>query len=202
MTAALLAALAFGTVWFWIVAIVVFIIITTLVENEHGTWAFLSVTATVLFMSYAWGLHPITYILTNPLHILLLTALYFAIGTGWGVVKWALFVQKQIDRYNEIKANVLRKMGIKEINPEAAKKIRETVNSQYSQPLDTSPDVGRYKSDLLRWMTYWPFSIVGTLLHDIVKRIFNFIYARMSNLLQSIADSMTKNVKREMEIGK
>ena len=44
----LLAAFAFGTVWGWIILVAAFIVITALVENEKGFWAFFTLGFTVI----------------------------------------------------------------------------------------------------------------------------------------------------------
>jgi len=42
-------------------------------------------------------------------------------------------------------------------------------------------------------MCFWPFSLVGTLLNDPVRKLFKFIYNRINGLYQKIADEILKD---------
>jgi hypothetical protein len=64
------------------------------------------------------------------------------------------------------------------------------------------PQVREHKSDIMLWMTYWPFSCVWTLINDPIRKIFRTIYANIAKSLQSISDRMFKGAIADLELAK
>lgn len=113
------------------------------------------------------GFAPFDYIIHNPLSALIAVGVYFGLGVAFGVYKWVRFV------YAEVAA--AREAG-------GADKLRRS----YSIPLK----VRDHKARLMRWMGYWPFTFLWSLLHDPVEFVYNLI----SGGLQRISDRAFANV--------
>jgi len=56
------------------------------------------------------------------------------------------------------------------------------------------PTAKEYKSEIIVWMSYWPWSMTWTLLNDPIKRFFNFIYLKFSTLYQKLSDRIFKDI--------
>src|SRR5262245_39349569 len=94
---------AIGTFWFWVLIAVEMTLLVTLVECEQSVWATLSVACTLIVLQVFGGIPVWQFLLHNPLVIVLALASYCALGTGWSIVKWWLYVKDQLYRYNEAK---------------------------------------------------------------------------------------------------
>jgi hypothetical protein len=52
------------------------------------------------------------------------------------------------------------------------------------------PSVTEHKSSIMLWMFYWPFSSIWTMIDHPVKKIFLFIYNRIKDRMQKMADKI------------
>lgn len=52
----------------------------------------------------------------------------------------------------------------------------------------TQPSLNDHKSTILTWMTFWPASLLWTLLNDPIRAAFRHIYISLSRTLQAISD--------------
>jgi len=193
-------AFVFGTVWFWMVIVAAFVLITILEECEKGAIAFAALVATVALLNVSSPIF--TTLLHNPKRTILLVIAYFVVGTVWGFIKWFLFVTRQLEKYNEAKANFLRSNNATVLTPKLAKDLKkyitEDLYGEYS--IEVNPQVRAHKSDVMRWMTYWPFSGLWTLINDPVRRAFRWIYARMQGTMQAVSDRVFRKANEDMKL--
>lgn len=54
--------------------------------------------------------------------------------------------------------------------------------------LNARPRASKNKSRITAWSAFWPFSFVGTLLNDPVRRLFNFLFNQFKALYQKMSD--------------
>ena len=59
---------------------------------------------------------------------------------------------------------------------------------------ESIPSAKNYKKDIIVWMSYWPWSMVWTILNDPIKRFFNYVYLKFSTLYQKLADMMFEDI--------
>jgi hypothetical protein len=59
------------------------------------------------------------------------------------------------------------------------------------------PRAAKNKRSIVSWMCYWPFSVVGTVLNDPVRRLFSFLFKSFKALYQKLSDHVFRN---EMEL--
>lgn len=157
------ALFALGSLWFWIVSLVLLVAILVAVETETGFMAGVFLVLGILFFNYCVRLPIIFWALHHPLALLGLFLAYAVVGIGWSVFKWYLFLRKTLVAY-KVKG--------------------ESYGQEYP------PQVNRHKSDIIFWLSYWPFSIVGSLLNDFFRNFFNRIYLEISAFLQRMSDKM------------
>lgn len=53
------------------------------------------------------------------------------------------------------------------------------------------PHPTRYKSKIMFWLCYWPFSLVVTLINDPIRKLFRMVYRNITRLLTGISVGMT-----------
>lgn len=167
--------LVFGTLWFWSAALITFFLVCLCISQEdlHEIIASgillvflcsLYFCGNSLFFNKCW-----VYLISHPLVFFGLVLGYFLIGTIWSVVKWYFFLLNKRDKFLEDK--------------------KQWDSSNHARPLFASvPEVRYYKKSILTWMTYWPFSMVWTLLDDPVRRAFNLIYYKIADFMQGISN--------------
>lgn len=180
-----MALLAFGTVWFWIILLFAWILITVAIEYGYQIRATFVVLAFFILYFFFGGKEVLStilydYIVNKPFFTLGWILSYFVLGTGWSIVKWALYVLRK------------REKAIEDIK-------RDSIKYHTAPTPVRSPQVLENKNLIIGWMIYWPFSALWTLINDPVKRAFTWIYYRISNRLQQISDRLFQVVNDEAE---
>jgi hypothetical protein len=184
---------------FWLLVLIDFIIITALVENESGTWATVVAVLTVLGFNFVEKGQIFKTIHDNPLHTAELIGLYFVLGASWSFFKWWTFLHKEDKKYQEFKAEFLEKYKATALTPELSVKLEDALNEknrfadENKRVHDVPPSARKFKAVLVRWATYWPFSMVGFALNDIVRKAWNYIYDLFQTTYQRISNYMFRS---------
>lgn len=61
------------------------------------------------------------------------------------------------------------------------------------------PSASENKERIIRWMSFWPWSLTWTLINEPIKKAFRAIYRRIQKLLQSIADKAFKGTEADFK---
>jgi len=184
----MLELLAFGSIWFWVFFSAIFIIMLYYVEEMNGVGATLTATITIILLYFLGNRGHISSaskaIADNPGTTFLCLSGYFVAGTVWGILKWYLFLIGKRDEAIEAVKNKAYRSGV----PFA--KAEEAYGSKI-----LPPKASEHKSAIIVWMVYWPFSVPWTIINDPIKRIFRYIFNRISDFLEK----MSKWVFRPVE---
>lgn len=191
-----LALFAFGTLWFWLIVAFAVISIIISVENDSSGFSILSLLGLFAFLDFVAKIPLISYLLHHPVLVLLLIVLYIGVGVGWSVTKWYFFLRKYLIKLKEEQQKYLDDRSIKNIEDATAEQ-RETFNYRTKSSDYYNPKVSRYKSTIIFWMSYWPFSVIGTLLNDFFRKIFHHLYGKIAASLQRMSDKVFSGVKVE-----
>jgi hypothetical protein len=205
----MLTLFALGTLAFWLLVIAESVLLLALIEYEKVGWGTISLIATLAALYFLGNSEVVAYLAQNPLTIALGVCGYFVAGTVWSVAKWWFYVGNVREKYDERKADFLRSNGVEGtvIPDELKKKWKESLaHSTYSvyggarQDFSNGivPKARDHKAKILTWMTYWPWSMVWTLINDPVKRLFKYIYRSIQELLQSISNRAFRGVENDM----
>lgn len=132
--------LLIGSVWFWVILAIAFVLMITATEKGSGMGA----TATfVLTVAILWIFGNgssfgslFSYGVAHPWSTLSVLLAYFIIGTCWAIMKWYFFLIDERDKARE-------------------------QNSHFV----SAPNVSSHKGEITLWMSYWPFSAVWTLIN-------------------------------------
>jgi len=214
--AALLTLLAFGSIWFWLVIVIASIVIVAYLENEKASAATAMAIGSVLALIFLGNTGIFTWVAAHPILLILYILGYIVVGGMYGVLKWRLLLQDRVDRYREVRREWLE-VAIKCYSPklpaelcrealtsgkvtgEVKKAWRKYVRNDYYGKRITKPSVSRNKGLIISWMTYWPLSGLWTLINDPIRRIFKFLYHRITTLLSTMADSVFADIDMDME---
>lgn len=176
--------------WFWItlVAVVALIICEA---TESPIAATITVVAGVLALQFIGGIDLWTYLKENPLNIIKMVGLYFGIGAGWCVTKWWLYALNRRDGYREQKRKFCKSYKLNDgIIPDDMKNAFRNSFHPHCLRDDYPPKVGKHKERIVRWIAYWPSSVIWTIINDFVQRIAKSIYNLISSTLQRISDKV------------
>lgn len=170
--------LLFGTFWFWFIIVICVAIVIRLAEafEEHpeSGWAGFTILITLVLLSIFgnWEFFKkiLLFVKDNPFTIFGCILIYIIIGIVWSFFKWYNYLRKIRD---EIKDK------------------RERGSSPTSTPI---PKFDEEKALIISWMTYWPFSMLWTLMHNLIRDVFNFI----SDQLKGAYEKVIKNLFKEL----
>ena len=161
--------LVFGTVWFWISLVILTVAVIACIENENGGGALFALIVVGLLYYFfgeakTWSVWG--WMLQNPLSSLLLFVSYFAVGTIWCFVKWYYFL---LD-------------------------TRDVLEEGQLISADDVPTAKDHKRDIVRWISYWPFSFIWWVVGDFITRIARAIFERIQRLLNKMSLSVFDSV--------
>jgi len=197
---------ALGTFWFWLLLLIDFAVVTVLVENEEGFWATFVTFWTIMGLDFLWKLPILTSIKANPGHIALLVLSYFVIGAAWSFVKWYFFLHKANGRYLDFKAKFLETKNVNVLDGQLAAIMMDELaenNRRFDAESRISaepPAARKHKARLTRWATYWPFSMVGFALNDVVRKTWNYIYELLQGAYQRVSNHVFRNAAADVAI--
>ncbi len=162
-----------------LVLLVVFAVLALLTETERFGWASVAVAGSVAlaqWMHWAdiWG-----FLKANVLVSALYLGGYVVAGVVWSFVKWFSFLMRFRDVLKEVKVHGSDHYGAR---------------TYRGVSLERKPAAAESKGKITAWMIFWPFSVVGTVLNDPVKRLFTFLFGRFKHLYQRMADRVFKDV--------
>jgi len=167
----------FGTAWFWMFMVVSSIVILSCIENDHEAAAFLSLVGTLIEVQLFGGVNVVGAVLGDPMLLLCFVFFYFVAGTAWSFFKWFVFCKDERKRANQAK--------------------QEKKDGKSYVPHITKPLASDYKSRIIGWMTFWPWSMVWFVINDPVRRAFKAIYEILQEAYQGISDRAFASIKDE-----
>lgn len=168
--------------WFLYCIIPLFLIFIVFnVEYHHASgFATLVLFFSLMGLQLFTDVAPFTFILANPFKSLYVFLGYFALGTGYVVLKWYSFVHYAVRKYNEW---------------QSVSNDRTMADYSRIHGIRLPLQVSDYKMMIVSWLVYWPLSAVWTLLNDPIRRLVNEIYNKIAGTLQSISDTAFRDVK-------
>lgn len=209
---------AFGTLGFWLALAVVTVVAIAFLEFERNFFAFVSVLATFAFLHLVGAWDVIGFVKNNQWAFALYLAGYFAAGAVWSLMKWKLFVNRSIELYNESRSKFTEQRGLSadaEFTPQqkvdwlnqitgyhshnAAFDIYETINFKHaSTDASAAAMVDNCKGRILAWISYWPWSLLWTVVDDPLRKICRKIYQSLKGLYVGIAKALLEIVRKDL----
>lgn len=195
----LLSSFAF-IVWFTIIASIITII--SLEKQKEGLASGV-VSLVLALLLWNYGKDIWTFVSTNVATTVYFTIGYVILGITWSFLKWNEKVKKVFSKFKEIKIAFVKDKG--EITSENLKDFAKNLYESYKF-MDTSgyrikfhetdsfevitkkitPVGFEYKALIVSWISYWPLSLLGTLLNNPFRKFFSFIYTKVSGFYDII----------------
>ena len=206
--------LAVGTFWFWLLISIELIVLFAFIANESGTGAALSVFTLCTFLYLFGGVNIVAYVGAHPLESVGWIAGYLVLGVGWAVLKWYFFVKERLREYKKLRVEFLttHKQDITKPVPEELKEkwvdcLTRQGWARYGdwkvfeggkRLVRIIPQASRNKARIMRWIAWWPVSLVWSVISDWVVEILQRIYERIAGVLQRIADAIFEDVEDDL----
>lgn len=206
----------FSPLWFVLIFLSSCFIICSL-EYDNSGGATATFIGTILLLTFLGDLKPIAWIAANPWGFLSIIGLYFVIGAIWGVIKWTFYNYKRLEQYENEKSQFLRNHGVlntktvpenlkvdwnKYLTESSIWRISYTVGwgnpKQYK--IQIAPIPWENKNRILTWMIYWPWSLLWSLLDDLVRNIFKRIQRMLNSFMEWISHIIFKHVENDYEL--
>lgn len=189
--------------WFWTLMILEGGWLCGSTHYENGWSAGLSLFLVAGALTLFGDFNAFSWVFANPLLCLGFFGAYLAVGVVWSFIKWGIFCNDIKDGYCAVKREFFKKNNI--AGPSRKEPIPDNFQDKWIDTIrdhswheeqhwtvnsieDIIPAVSRYKATILFWMAYWPVSLLWSLLHDFIERLFNRIYLLLSGAFQSLAN--------------
>ncbi len=148
--------------------------------NEKNTFSTLSLVAFGLLVHFFCGVNLIDFVKVNYLTIVLYSVYYVGVGVLWSFPKWYFYLRSVKTIITESR--------------DSYKNERDWLSYNEQRFGGIPPRVGRHKAKIISWIAYWPFSILWTLLDDLLTKIVTEIYNSLSGLYQKISNKMFEGI--------
>lgn len=102
----LIAAFAFGTIWFYFASVFCFFAIMALSENDHELISIAVLVGFVFLMEKSGAFN----IFAEPWVLLKWLGLYFVIGVAWSFAKWFSFMTRKAEDYVDYRMEYLKRV--------------------------------------------------------------------------------------------
>lgn len=188
----------------WIVLAVLvglFVWLTVLIETERWGWATLSLIGTITVATIMQGRGILEWLTNHWQEAALYTAGYLVVGVLWSFVKWFSFLMNFRDKLREKKVAFLKARNLNvtgQIPESMVDDFKAYLNSSYDSDgrrLQFKPQASDNKARIVAWMSFWPFSFIGTVLNDPIRRLFNFLFNQFKAFYQRMSDHVFRNDK-------
>lgn len=205
----MIALLASSTFILWFSIIAAIVIMISLEINSEGTATTVFSLAVALVL-WNYGGDIWNFISSDILTTTLFIVGYLVCGVVWSFLKWNEFVKSIYRIFTEEKAKFVE---TSEVNIDNVRKFCEILRSKdknirvYGSDVITYADIVneitpkgvKHKSSIIAWISYWPLSLIATLLNNPFRRLFEYTYSLVSGLYDKIGSSHKANALKNLK---
>jgi hypothetical protein len=188
------------------IVIALFVLETVLTEVENFGWATVCLIVSVVAFQFFHFIDLLGFVKENTGAAIGYVGLYVVCGVAWSFIKWFSFLHNYRDQFREYKGKFLTTKHIPvtaTVPADLMPSFKDWLNQNYSwrrgdvnliglQNFER-PRAKQNKTRIVAWASYWPFSFVGTLLNDPVRRLFSWLFTAFSSLYQRMSDYVFRN---------
>lgn len=189
------AVFTLGSLWFFAVSGLWFIILIALVENEKTVTSAITTILYFLFLQFFVQVNVVKFVFEHPLKSLIIVSSYFALGFIWSFVKWAIFVNKKAIEYKKKRMDFLEKNDIKLVTVDTP--IPTILREKWQRQIGfgyEKPKLEQSIKTVSNWVIYWPTSLIWSLLNDFIKKTVNIVIFRIRSLYNLITANAFKSI--------
>jgi hypothetical protein len=191
-----------------IVGIVAAIVTMISLEMEEEGWATTAVSIALALLLWNYGPDLWSFVKNDVGTTLLFVLGYLVAGVVWSFLKWSEFVKRKIELFKKVRAQVivtrpefsetkdkdrhylcdrLRANGFKNIWSSDSKSMGEII-------LKITPIGSENKAAIVAWISYWPLSLLATLLNNPFRRLFEYVYSLVADSYDKISQRHFKSL--------
>jgi len=179
-------------IFFWSIAFAIFIELCF----DQGIVALATLICAVL-ASFWLGFISLDFVYQHQAAFLWLLAFYIPAGIVWATIRWyplyVFGVRNKVRKFLATEQARLRQSYSNDVDAIARgmMSVRDSLTYKFEE---LPPRVLNHKSDLVRWMAWWPFSIVTYLLGEFLRELFTAIYDGFADMWQRLSNHAFRNV--------
>lgn len=175
---------------FWAFLAISFLFLLVALEQEAFEVLVIGTLVMLVAVIGFSNLNVFHWIYENPLTVLVGVGCYLLAGVVWGLIKWYFFCLNKADNYATRRKDFADRFATYQKNNPTSKVTFPDFLSDNVYCNDFPPTPANNKARITAWMTYWPCSAVWTILNDPIRRFYNFVYNRLTNLYTRISNSV------------
>jgi hypothetical protein len=186
--------------WLFVIYVAVIIAIIVCVEIDcFGLSTFL-LLASVGFLSYFNWTTSINWVKSNYIDLVIYTGYYLLGCVAWMYTKWTMLLINFNSARKEAISNYKTKHGIVgpldscQIKIALENRNKAYTNNYFTIYLSEKIRARNYKSKIIAWGIWWPFSLVGTIVDDPVRRFVTWTFDRLCGTFQKLADRIAPDL--------
>jgi hypothetical protein len=197
-----------SSLFFWGIFLLWIVILWATVEWERGLLGFLSIVGYLLVLQFVFGVDVLQWVFTHPFYLLGMIALYFPMGAAWSACRWYWYATDQLSPYIDARTKwLISKKETKfdkvpeHLREEWVKYVEGHNYTEDRRPLSSAckpPLVRDHKGRIMRWIGYWPISLLSWTCNDMVRRFVRMIYDSIANWLQGIANKVFAQIRGDL----
>lgn len=166
------------------------------VEREGVATTAVSIALALLLWNYGQDLW--SFVKSDYMTTLLFVLGYLVVGVVWSFMKWNEKVKKVFAEFKKVKDKYVKKNG----KIDATEEIKDFTNFLANSSIrgsfyhkksmteiveEITPKGIENKSTIVAWISYWPLSLLATLLNNPFRRLFEYVYSLVSGLYDRIS---------------
>lgn len=190
-----------------IVGIVAAIVTMISLEAEEEGWATTAVSIALALLLWNYGHDLWSFVKEDYGTTLLFVLGYLVVGVVWSFLKWNEFVKRKINIYKKVRAELIVKRPDFDENSNKSvemlcQKLRENGISVWGYDVKTMAELklkmmpigSENKASIIAWISYWPLSLLATLLNNPFRRLFEYVYSLVANAYDKISQKHFKSL--------
>jgi hypothetical protein len=190
-----------------IVGIVAAIVTMISLEVEEEGWATTAVSIALALLLWNYGHDLWSFVKEDYGTTLLFVLGYLVAGVVWSFLKWNEFVKRKVSIYKKVRAELIVKRPDFDENSDKSvemlcQKLRENRISVWGYEVKTMAELklkimpigSENKASIIAWISYWPLSLLATLLNNPFRRLFEYVYSLVANAYDKISQKHFKSL--------
>lgn len=190
-----------------IVGIVAAIVTMISLEVEKEGVATTAVSIALALLLWNYGRDVWEFVKNDYASTTLFVLGYLVAGVIWSFLKWNEFVKRKINIFKRTKAKlILDRPDFDEKNDNHISMLCDrlkdnglsiwsyNVKSMAELKIKVVPIGSENKSAIVAWISYWPLSLLATLLNNPFRRLFEYTYSLVANAYDEIGKRHFKSL--------
>jgi hypothetical protein len=176
-------------------------------EAQREGIATTAVSVALALLLWNYGHNVWTFVKNDYGTTILFVLGYLVAGVVWSFLKWNEFVKRKINVFKTVRAKFIVERP--DFNPSNIKDLTELceqlrrenfnvyghqVNSMAELIIKITPIGNESKASIVSWISYWPLSLLATLLNNPFRRLFEYIYSLVADAYDKISEKHFKSL--------